>query len=94
MKKMLSPKLAKEKVTLIEDSSSEDKLDDGEDGNKGKKPIESKGKYVMTDTKIYDIFMEIRNQIFQEQQQSQVKTSCLEKKEIVEEEVPCNVENQ
>ena len=59
MKKLLNPKLAKEKVTLIEDSSSEDELDDGEDGNKGKNPIESKGKSVMTDTRISDIFLEI-----------------------------------
>ena len=90
MKKLLNPKLAKEKVTVIEDSSSEDKLDDSEDGNKGKKPIESKGKFVMTDTKISDIFLEIRNQIFQEQQQNEVKSYCLKKKEMVEEEVPCN----
>ena len=68
MKKLLNPKLAKEKVTVIEDSSSEEKLDDSEDGNKGKKPIESKGKSVITDTKISDIFLEIRNQMFQEQQ--------------------------
>ena len=55
---------------MIEDSSSEDKLDDSEDGNKGKNPIESKGKSIMTDTKISDIFLEIQNQIFQEQQQN------------------------
>ena len=66
MKKLLNPKLAKEKVTVIEDSSSEEKLHDSEDGNKGKKPIESKGKSVMTDTKISDIFLEIQNQMFQE----------------------------
>ena len=42
MKKLLNPKLAKEKVTVIENSSSEEKLDDSEDGNKGKKLIESK----------------------------------------------------
>ena len=63
MKKLLNPKLAKEKVTVIEDSSSQEKLDDSEDGNKGKKIIESKGKSVITDTKISDIFLEIRNQI-------------------------------
>ena len=40
MKKLLKPKLAKEKVTVIEDSSSEDKLDDDKDDNKGKNPIE------------------------------------------------------
>ena len=48
----------------------------------------------MTDTKIFDIFLEIRNQMFQEQQQSEVKSSCLEKKEMVEEEVHCNAENE
>ena len=94
MKKLLNPKLDKEKVTVIQDSSSEEKLDDSEDGNKGKKPIESKGKSVMTDTNISDIFLEIRNQMFQEQQQSEAKSSYLEKKEIVEGEVPCNVESE
>ena len=39
-KLILKPNLAKEKVTVIEDSSSEDKLDDDKDDNKGKKPIE------------------------------------------------------
>ena len=34
MKNLLNPKLAKEKVTLIEDSSSQEKLDDSEDDNK------------------------------------------------------------
>ena len=66
MKKILNPKLAKEKVTVIEDSSYEDKLDDSEGGNKGKNPIESKGKSIMTDTKISDIFLDIQNQMFQE----------------------------
>ena len=59
MKKLLNPKLDEEKVTVIEDSSSQEKLDDSEDGNKCKKPIESKEKYVFTDTKIFDIFLEI-----------------------------------
>ena len=40
MKKLRKPKLAKEKVTVIEDSSFEDKLDDDKDDNKGKNPIE------------------------------------------------------
>ena len=40
MKKLPKPKLAKEKVTVIEDSWSEDKLDDDKDDNKGKKQIE------------------------------------------------------
>ena len=48
----------------------------------------------MTDTKISDIFMEIQNQMLQERQQSEVKSSCLEKKEMVEEKVLCKVESQ
>ena len=39
MKKLLNPKLVKEKITPIEDSFSEDKFDDAEDGSKDKKPI-------------------------------------------------------
>ena len=70
MKKLLNPKLAKENVTVIEDSSSREKLGDSEDDNKevmnGKKPIVSKEKPVFTDAKISDIFMEFRNNMIQE----------------------------
>ena len=48
----------------------------------------------MTDTKISDIFLEIQNQMLQEQQQSEVKSSFLEKKEMVEEKVPCKAESE
>ena len=48
----------------------------------------------MTDTKISDIFLEIQNQMLQVQQQSEVKSSCLEKKEMVEEKVPCKAESE
>ena len=96
MKKLLNPKLAKEKVTVIKDSSSQEKLDDSENDNKeimkSKKPIVSKDKSIFTDTKISDIFLEFRNQMIQEQQQNEVKSSCLEKTKIVEEEVHCNNE--
>ena len=62
-KKLLNPKLAEKKVTIIEDSSSREKLGDSEDDNKevmkGKKPIVLKEKPVFTDTNISDIFMEV-----------------------------------
>ena len=71
MKKLLNPKLAEKKVTIIEDSSSQEKSGDSEDDNKevikGKKPIVSKEKSVFTDTKILDIFMEVWKQMIQEQ---------------------------
>ena len=64
MKKLLNPKLAKEKVTIIEDSSSQEELGDSVDDNKevikGKKPIVSKEKSVFTNTKISNIFMEVQ----------------------------------
>ena len=46
MKTLLNPKLADEKVTVMEDSSPQEKLEDSEDDNKevikGKKPLVSK----------------------------------------------------
>ena len=78
--------MLKKKVTLIEDSSSEDKLDE--------RPKESQRKSAMTDTKISDIFLEIRNQMIQEQQLNETNISYSKKKEIVEEEDACNAENE
>ena len=40
MKKLLNPKLNKERVTVIDDSSSEEKLNDDKDDSKGKRSIE------------------------------------------------------
>ena len=59
IKKLLNPKLTKERVTIIYDSSSKEKLNDDKDDSKGKKPIESKREFVMIDTKISDIFLEV-----------------------------------
>ena len=39
MKKLLNPKLNKEGVTVIDDSSSDEKLDVGKGDSKGKKPM-------------------------------------------------------
>ena len=40
MKNLLNPKLNKERVIVIDDSSSEEKLNDDKDDSKGKRPIE------------------------------------------------------
>ena len=58
---------------------------------KGKKPIVSKDKPVFTDTKISDIFMKVQNKMIQEQQKNDIKSSCMEKREVIKE-VQCNVE--
>ena len=56
MKKLLNPKLAENKITVIEYSSSQEKLEDSEDKNKkvmkGKKKVVSENKPVFTETKI------------------------------------------
>ena len=63
MKKLLNPKLDKKKITVIEDSSSQEDLEDNEDQNekdmKGKKKMDSKNKSTFTETKISEIFEEV-----------------------------------
>ena len=83
MKKVLNPKLAEKKITVIEDSSSQEELEDNEDQNKeivkGKKKIVSENKPVFTETKISKIFMEVRKKMILEQHQNDLKRSCVEK---------------
>ena len=63
MKKLLNPKLAQKKITMIEDSSSQEELEDNEDINvkemKGKKKIISEDELAFTETKILEIFEEV-----------------------------------
>ena len=94
MKNLLNPKLNKERVTMIDDSSSEEKLNDDKDESKGKRPMESERESVMTDTKISDIFLEVRSQMLQEQQEAEIKSSYSKKKVMVEEKVPCQAESE
>ena len=94
MKKLLNPKLTKERVTVIDDSSFEEKLNDDKDESKGKRPIESKRESILTDTKISNIFLEVRIQMLQEQQEGEIKSSDSEKKVMVEEKVPCKAESE
>ena len=59
MKKLLNPKLNKERVTMIDDSSSDEKLNDDKGDRKGKRPMVSERDFVLTDTKLSDIFLEV-----------------------------------
>ena len=56
IKKLLNPKIAQKKITVIEDSSSQEELEDNEYLNekemKGKKQIISEYKLAFTETKI------------------------------------------
>ena len=53
----------------------------------------SKDKPVFTDTKISDIFMEVRNKMIQEQQQNDINSYCMEKRKVINE-VKCKVESE
>jgi len=63
MKKLLNPKLNKEGVTVIDDSSSDEKLDVDKGDSKGKMPMESERESALTETKLSGIFLEIRSQM-------------------------------
>ena len=55
MKKLLKPKLNKERVTVIDDSSFEEKLNGDKDDSKGKRPMESERESILTDTKLSNV---------------------------------------
>ena len=59
MKKLLNPKLAQEKITVIEDSSSQEELEEDESLNvreiKGKKQVPLKDNSASTETKISEL---------------------------------------
>ena len=59
---------------------------------KGKIQIVSEDKPVFTDTKILEIFMEVREKIILEQHQNDLKSSCIEKWEVTEKLVKCSIE--
>ena len=88
MKKLLNPKLNKEGVTVIDDSSSDEKLDVDKGDSKGKRPMRSERESTLTETKLSDIFLEIQSQMLQEQQEGEIEVSHSEKKLMVDENVP------
>src|SRR5713101_3441679 len=94
MKKLLNPKLKKERLKVIDDSLSDEKLNDDKGDSKGKRPMESEREFVLTNTKLSDIFLEVRSQMLQEQQEGEIKTSHSVKKVMVEEKVPCEAKSE
>ena len=88
MKKLLNPKLNKEGVTVIDDSSSDEKLDVEKGDSKGKKPMKSEKGYTLTETKLSDVFLEIWGQMLKEQQEGEIEVSHSENKLMVDENVP------
>ena len=103
MKKLLNPKLAKKKITVIEDSSSQEELEDNEDQNekdmKGKKEMVSENKSAFTETKISEIFKEVRKKVISDhhqedskKQHSVISSFCAEKEKVADPSAQCSVE--
>ena len=59
---------------------------------KGKKQIVSEDKPAFTDTKISEIFMEVREKMILEQHKNDLKSPCIEKGEVAEKSVKCSIE--
>ena len=74
----------------------QEKLEDNENENKkvmkGKKQIGSENKLVFTDTKISEIFMEVREKMILEQHQNDLKSLGIEKGEVAEKSAKCSIE--
>ena len=60
---------------------------------KGKKKIVSENKPVFTKTKISEIFKEVWKKIILDQHQNDLKSSCVEKGEVAEKSVQCNIKD-
>ena len=103
MKILLNPKLAQKKITVIEDSSSQEELEDNEDLNvkdmKGKKLIILEDKLAVTETKISEIFKEVRKKVILDhhqddsnKQHSVISSLCAKKGRVAEPSTQCSVE--
>ena len=79
---------------MIDDSSSDEKLDVDKGDSKGKRPMKSEREFSLTETKLSNIFLEVQSQMLQEQQEGKIKDSHSEKKVIVEENVPCEAKTE
>ena len=94
MKKLLNPKLNKEGVIVIDNSSSDEKLDVGMGDGKGKKPLKLEEESSLTETKLSYVFLEIRGQMLKEQQKNEIEVSHSENKLLVDENVHGETETQ
>ena len=67
MKKWLNPKLSQEKITIIEDSSSQEELEEDERLNekevKGKRQVPLKVNSASTETKILELLKEVQRKV-------------------------------
>ena len=84
MKKLLNLKLNIEGITMIDTSSSDEKLESSKGDSKGKKSLKSEEESSLTKTKLSALFLEIRGQILKEQQKDEIEVSHSENKLLID----------
>ena len=93
MKKLLNPKLNTEKVTVLDSSSSDEKLESSKGNKKGKKPLKTEEESSLTQTKLSTVFLEIRGKLLKEQQKDETEMSYLGNKLLMDENAPNETDN-
>ena len=59
MKKLLNPKLKTEGITMIDTSSSDEKIESSKGNSKGKKPLKIEEESSLTQTRLSAVFLEL-----------------------------------
>ena len=110
MKKLLNPKLNIEEVTVLDNSSSDEKLEIGKGNSKGKKeaapggsashpakgksPSKTDEESSLPETKLFAVFLELRGEMLKEQQKEDIDVSYFENKLLMDEIAPSETYNQ
>ena len=94
MKKLLNPKLNTSRVTMIDTSSSQEKLESSTSKSKGKKPLKTVEGSNLTQTKLSAVFLELRDEMLKEQQRKETEVSYSEDQQLIDEIAPTETVNQ
>ena len=88
MKRLLNPKLNKAEVTMIDTSSSDEKIEASKGDFKRKKALKSIEQSSLTQTKLSAVFLELRDEMLKEQQKEEMEASYSENKLLMDETAP------
>ena len=67
MKKLLKPKLKTKEITMIDTSSSDEKMESSKGDSKGKKSLKTVEESNLTGTKLSIVFLKLRGEMWKEQ---------------------------
>ena len=103
MKKLLNPRLNSKEVTVLDDDSSDEKpkiekeavlKSSDSDHTKGKNPLKSTKEISLTDTKLSTVFMELRGELLEEEQQKETEVSYSKDQLLIDEDITEEADTQ